>query len=38
MIELDDSAVEPGRYRLTVDYDGDMQHWPALLERETTIE
>jgi hypothetical protein len=36
-IPLDTTGVEAGRYRLIIDYNGDMRYWPAVLESEAMI-
>ena len=37
-IAFDTTALGPGRHRLAIDYDGDMQRWPASLEVELTLD
>jgi hypothetical protein len=35
--EVDVGALAPGRYRLIIEYIGDLDHWPALFEQEATV-
>lgn len=35
---LTGSAVGPGRYRLRLEYAGDLGHWPARFEQEIVVQ
>jgi hypothetical protein len=36
--EVDVGDLAPGRYRLRIEYIGDLAHWPAYFEQEVTVE
>jgi hypothetical protein len=35
--EVDVGGLAPGRYRLIIEYIGDLDHWPALFEQDVTV-